>query len=199
MNKKIFIASKNKGKILEIRTIINHLGFEVFSLLDTPDIDDIPETGNTFEENAFIKAKSVYDIVKIPVLADDSGLEVDLLNGAPGVYSARFSGEDANDKKNNELLLNKLGDAVFKDRTARFKCVLVYYDGVNKRTFEGTCEGNIITYEKGNNGFGYDPLFIPIGFAQTFGELDHEVKNKISHRSKALQSFIKFIELEKIV
>lgn len=199
MNKKIFIASKNKGKINEIRTIINHLGFEVFSLLDTPDINDIPETGSTFEENAFIKAKSVYDIVKIPVLADDSGLEVDLLNGAPGIYSARFSGENANDKKNNELLLNKLGDAEFKERTARFRCVLVYFDGINKRIFDGTCEGNIITYEKGSNGFGYDPLFMPAGYAQTFGELDNEVKNKISHRSKALQSFIKYVELENIM
>lgn len=183
---KIFIATKNKGKVKEIISVLGGTGIGFSSLVDNPEIPDIPETGSTFEENAFIKAKAVYEIVKIPVLADDSGLEVDYLNGAPGVYSARYSGEGATDKKNCDKLLKELEGVESKDRTARFKCVLVLFDGESKRVFEGTCEGIIATSPKGDGGFGYDPLFKPVGYTETFGELGQDIKNKISHRGKAL-------------
>ncbi len=195
--KKLFIASKNQGKINEIKFYLKDFNFEIFSLLDSPEIPDIEETGATFEENALIKAKAVFEIVNIPVLADDSGLEVDYLNGAPGVYSTRFAGDGATDKKNNAKLLAELGDIDINERTARFKCVIVLYDGVSERYFDGNCEGYITTHPKGENGFGYDPLFIPLGYQLTFAELDLNVKNKISHRGKALLSLKKYLDFEK--
>ncbi len=194
--KKIFIASKNKGKINEIRSYLMGMNYEVFSLLDTPEIPDIEETGSTFEENALLKAKFVFNIVKIPVLADDSGLEVDFLKGAPGIYSARYSGENASDMNNNDKLLKELEDVDFNQRTAAFKCVMCLYDGLNERYFDGVCEGNIISYQKGEKGFGYDPLFMPKGYSMTFAELGLDIKNKMSHRGKALLSLKKFLELE---
>jgi XTP/dITP diphosphohydrolase len=194
--KKIFIASTNKGKISEIRSYLVPMGYELFSLLDNPGINDIEETGSTFEENALIKAKAVFDVVKIPVLADDSGLEVDLLGGRPGVYSARYSGEGATDEKNITKLLNELGDNELKKRSARFRCVIALYDGMNERLFDGVCEGNITFHPKGTDGFGYDPVFMPIGYQQSFSELGIDVKNTISHRGKALASLVKFLELE---
>lgn len=183
---KIFIATKNKGKVKEIISVLNSTGIEFSSLEDRLNIPEIPETGSTFEENAFIKAKAVYDIVNIPVLADDSGLEVDYLNGAPGVYSARYSGDGATDKQNCDKLLHELEAVKPGDRTARFKCVLVLFDGTKKLVFEGSCEGSITSSQKGDGGFGYDPLFQPAGYTKTFGELGPEIKNKISHRGKAL-------------
>jgi len=194
---KIFIASKNKGKIEEIRSYLTGFGFEIFSLLDAPEIPDVVETGSSFEENALLKAKAVYDVVKIPVLADDSGLEVDALGGSPGIYSARFSGEGANDETNNLKLLLELENVPAEKRTARFICVLVVYDGTNSRCFDGACEGKIAFSPSGSNGFGYDPLFIPEGYEQSFGELGNAVKSKISHRAKALLSLKKFLDLEK--
>ncbi len=196
MIKKLFIASKNAGKIKEIRAILDGAGIELFSLVDAPDIPEIEETGTTFEENAFLKANAVYDIVKIPVLADDSGLEVDFLDGAPGIYSARYSGTGANDLKNNEKLLAELEEVEFSRRTARFRCVIAMFDGVSGRSFEGTCEGHVISYIKGTNGFGYDPLFMPNGYDQTFAELGEAVKNRISHRGKALNNLREFLLFE---
>lgn len=194
--KKIFIASKNKGKIAEIKIYLSEFGYEIFSLLDMPDFQDIEETGNSFEENALLKAKTIFNIVKIPVLADDSGLEVDHIKGKPGIYSARYSGKNASDKSNNEKLLSELINVEFNERTARFRCVLCLYDGMSERYFEGVCEGNIINSPRGDDGFGYDPLFIPKGYSQTFAELGMDMKNKISHRGKALISLRKFLELE---
>ena len=195
--KKIFIASKNKGKIEEIRSYLTGFGFEIFSLLDSPEIPDVAETGSSFEENALLKAKAVYDVVNIPVLADDSGLEVDALGGSPGIYSARFSGAGATDEKNNLKLLEEIKNLPLEKRTARFICVLVLYDGMNSRYFDGACEGKIAFSSTGNNGFGYDPLFIPAGYEQSFGELGNSVKSKIAHRAKALLSLKKFLDLEK--
>ena len=194
--KKIFVASKNKGKISEIKSYLAPLGYEIFSLLDNPGIADIEETGATFEANAMIKAKAVFDVVKIPVLADDSGLEVDLLEGRPGVFSARYSGAGANDEKNNAKLLTELGETELNKRTAKFKCVIAMYDGLNTRVFDGECEGIIIFQPRGNWGFGYDPLFMPNGYTKTFAELGNDIKNEISHRGKALKSLLKFLELE---
>lgn len=194
--KKIFIASKNKGKIKEIKSVLNNFNIEFFSLIDTPDIPDIDETGSTFKENAFIKAKALFDIVHIPVIADDSGLEADYLNGEPGVYSARYAGANASDLENCEKLLSELDDVEFENRTARFKCVIILYDGISERYFDGECEGHIINYLRGDSGFGYDPLFLPQGYSKTFAELDLNTKNEISHRGKALKSLHKFLELE---
>lgn len=194
--KKIFVATKNEGKVKEIRSYLAPMGYEIFSLIDVPEFPEIEETGSTFEDNALIKAKALFDLVKIPVMADDSGLEVDLLNSRPGVYSARFSGDDATDERNNSKLLEELGDSGLNERTAIFRCVIALYDGLSVRYFEGTCEGNIAFQFKGTNGFGYDPLFVPRGYTQTFAELDVEIKNRISHRGKALQSLVKYLELE---
>lgn len=193
--RKICIASGNKGKIKEIELFLTGLNIQFSLLLDTPNITDIQETGKTFEENAFIKAKAVFDIVNIPVLADDSGLEVDYLLGAPGVYSARYAGQNSGDKQNCEKLLKELEGIEHQNRSARFRCKLLLYNGMDKNYFDGVCEGYITTYPRGNNGFGYDPLFLPDGYSETFAELDPETKNKISHRGKA---FIKLREYLKM-
>jgi XTP/dITP diphosphohydrolase len=193
MINKIFIASKNNGKIKEIKSVLNPLNIEVLSLLDRPDIDDIKETGKTFQANALIKAKEVYEKVNMPVLADDSGLEVDFLNGAPGVYSARYAGENATDIQNCEKLLKQLNGVPSDKRGAKFRCVLVLIDGNKQYLFEGICEGKITDAPRGDKGFGYDPLFIPTGYTKTFGELDFEVKNKISHRGISLQKLKDFL------
>lgn len=197
MLRKFFIASKNSGKIREIRSILEETGYEFFSLIDTPNIPDIEESGSTFEENAFLKAKAVYKIVKIPVLADDSGLEVDFLGGAPGIYSARYSGTEANDEKNIHKLLAELDNVEFSQRTARFRCVIAMYDGTSERSFDGVCEGRIISCKRGNNGFGYDPVFMPNGYNQTFAELSEALKNRISHRARALNNLKEFLLLER--
>jgi XTP/dITP diphosphohydrolase len=197
--KKIFIASKNSGKIKEIKAYLSELGFEIFSLLDISGFNDIAETGKTFEENAFIKAKALFDIVKLPVLADDSGLEVDALSGAPGIYSARYAGPGASDFDNIRKLLEELKDVQPDSRTARFKCILVLYDGISKRSFEGACEGRIIDSTRGDEGFGYDPVFVPNGYEKTFAELGVNVKNKLSHRAKALKSLLDFLKMERSV
>lgn len=189
--KKLYIASKNKGKVKEIQYVLKDTGIQVLSLADAPEIPDIPETGSTFEENAFIKAKAVYDILKAPVLADDSGLEVDYLNGAPGIYSARYAGKDATDEDNCNKLLSALSGV--ENRAAGFRCVLVLYYGNSKHVFDGVCRGTINHQPKGEKGFGYDPLFVPEGFTETFAELGPETKNKISHRGKALAQLKEYL------
>ncbi|HEY3252135.1 MAG TPA: XTP/dITP diphosphatase [Ignavibacteria bacterium] len=191
--KKLFIASKNKGKISEIKSSLDGMEIELFSILNKPEILGIAETGKTFEENAWIKAKTVHDIVNIPVLADDSGLEVEYLKGAPGVYSSRYAGGNASDDDNCQKLLAELKDVDLSNRKARFRCVIIYYDGASKNIFEGVCKGHIIDRKRGERGFGYDPLFVPDGYSETFGELDDELKNKISHRGKALEKFREYL------
>lgn len=197
--KKLFIASKNSGKVKEIKSILGELGIEIFSLLDLHDMVDVEETGITFEENAFLKAKALFSRVNVPVLADDSGLEVDALGGKPGVYSARYSGPGAADSDNNRKLLEELKHVLPEARTARFKCILVLYDGVSKRVFDGVCEGTISASPEGTHGFGYDPLFIPKGYDKTFAQLGMDLKNRLSHRAKALKSLLKFLKMERSV
>ncbi len=193
--KKIVIASKNEGKIKEIKNFLHGLDLEILTLNDFPDIPEITEDGRTFEENAMKKAKAVFEHSKLTTLADDSGLEVRYLGDEPGVHSARFSGENANDRQNNEKLLDLLKDVPMDERRARFKCVLVLHNSLyNNIVFEGRCEGYIIDEPKGELGFGYDPLFVPDGFTKTFGELDLVTKNKISHRGKALNSLRGYVE-----
>lgn len=192
--KKIVVASSNQGKIKEIRTLLNGLDVELLTLKDFPGIKIAAETGNTFKKNAFIKAKSVFEQTNLLTISDDSGLEVDALNGAPGIRSARYAGENATYKKNCDKLLSEIRNSKSDLTTARFKCVLCLYNGVTyQKFFEGECKGNIILKMKGRNGFGYDPLFVPEEYKKTFAEFDDETKNKISHRGKALKKLREFL------
>jgi len=195
----IVIATGNAGKVKEFKEMFVNLGVSVTSLADHVDpIPDIAETGATFYENAKIKADWVYQYMQqihgadgggVWSLADDSGLEVDALGGAPGVLSARYSGEGANAVKNNEKLLTALRNVHDDKRTARFKCVLVLKTGLDTYlSAEGVCEGRIINETVGSNGFGYDPLFVPNGYDRTMAQLSSEEKNSISHRGAALRS-----------
>lgn len=190
--KKIIFASKNEGKIREVRNILNDLNVSIVSLTDIDFTGDIVESGSSFEENAKIKAMEIYNMYRIPVIADDSGLVVDKLNGEPGIFSARYSGENATDEINNLLLIKKL-NALPEPHKAKFVCAAVYFDGTEIQTAIGEVNGKIINKPRGTKGFGYDPLFIPDGFTQTLGELDDDIKNKISHRYNAFNKLKKII------
>lgn len=181
----ILLASNNRGKLLELRPMLEPLGFEVLSLRDLGIEHDVVEDADSFEGNAAKKAIELARTAQMLALADDSGLEVDALDGAPGVLSARFSGENATDQTNNTLLLERLRDAA--DRRARFRCVLVLASPAGEvlHTTAGVVEGRISREPRGTNGFGYDPLFVPEGFEQTMAELDPATKATISHRGKA--------------
>jgi len=184
---KIVLATGNQGKVQELNEILREINVEVLSLIDFPDIGEIIEDGSTFTENAVKKAKTVTDFTGLTALADDSGLEVDYLEGAPGIYSARFAGENKNDLDNNLKLLDLLKDVPDNRRTARFRCVIAIATPCGEtHTTGGECEGRIGREMKGDNGFGYDPLFYLPDFDKTFAELDSETKNRISHRGRAL-------------
>jgi XTP/dITP diphosphohydrolase len=192
---KIIIATANPGKVKEFRDMFSAVGldFSVASLADCFDpLPDIEESGATFCENAKIKADWVYRrVAGVWALADDSGLEVDALGGAPGVFSARYGGEGANAARNNLKLINEMRGVPERKRAARFKCALVLRMGIDKYlTAEGVCEGRIGERIVGDNGFGYDPLFIPNGFDKTMAQLDPEEKNSISHRGAALRNLL---------
>lgn len=181
---RIIFASGNIGKVEEVRHILSDLNINILSLSDIDFTGSINETGSTFEENSKIKAEEIYNRYKLPTIADDSGLVVEQLNGEPGIYSARYSGEDGDDKKNNQKLISKL-KAFPKPHAAKFVCCAVYYDGKQYHSVTGEIKGEIIYEEKGKNGFGYDPIFIPEGYNETMAELEPGVKNKISHRYNA--------------
>lgn len=189
-----FIASKNKHKIAEFKRILLPLNIDVMSEADLEiPLTDVDETGNTFEENAYLKAFSAMREVNLPVIADDSGLCVDYLNGQPGIYSARFAGEPTDNDRNNNKLLELLKDVPANKRTAKFVCciVCVFPDG-SRLTVNGECHGRIADKPSGNRGFGYDPLFISkIG---CFGELSDEEKDSVSHRGRALKKFTEKIK-----
>lgn len=191
--KKILIATKNKGKLYDIREIFKDLDIEILSFNDFDNFPEVEETGKTFEENANLKAKACYEKFKIPSIGDDSGLVVEQLNGEPGIFSARYAGENANDFLNNEKLIKEIQKFPEPHR-AKFVCVASYYDGERFINAYGEVKGRIITGPKGKNGFGYDPLFIPNGYDKTFAELSHEEKNKISHRSMAFKKLHKKLE-----
>lgn len=193
MKKKIIFATKNIGKLKEVSQILGEEEIELLSLNDFNNVEEIIEDGLTFHENAVKKAKFVYNKFKLPVIADDSGLVVDQLNGEPGIYSARYAGKNASDEENNAKLLAKLKDFP-QPHKAKFVCSAVYYDGVNLFSANGDITGQIIHQPRGKNGFGYDPLFLPDGYNQTTAELSLEEKNKISHRSKAFKSLLKMMK-----
>lgn len=191
----LVLATRNKGKILEIESILSDLPIKIKSLLDFPKIPEIEETGKTFEENALIKAKKVAKLTGLPALADDSGLVVDYLNGAPGIYSARYAGEGANDKKNNEKLLNELRGVPLEKRGAAFVCVVALCTAKGScYVKEGECNGIISLSPCGSYGFGYDPIFFLPNYGKTMAELPLEVKNQISHRSQALKKMKSLIK-----
>ena len=182
---KFVIATRNTHKLEEIRSILNFQGLEICSALDFPDIPDTIEDRDTLEGNAIKKAQELCDATGLMALADDSGLEVEALDGAPGVYSARYAGEPCSYSNNNAKLLHELSGK--ENRRARFRTVIALArPGEKPLTVEGICEGKIIEKLRGENGFGYDPLFVPDGFSETFAELPAETKNKISHRAQAL-------------
>ncbi|HOX98567.1 MAG TPA: XTP/dITP diphosphatase [Smithella sp.] len=186
---KIVFASGNLGKVREIREMLSCINIELVSLKDYPDIPEIVEDGKTFLENALKKARTVSERTGQAVLADDSGLQVDALGGEPGIYSARYAGEGASDDDNINLLLEKLKEVPPEKRTASFCCVLVLYntDGTYE-SFESRWPGRIIDDRRGDNGFGYDPVFYVPELNKTAAELPPEIKNRISHRG---QSFLK--------
>ena len=186
--KEIVIATKNKGKIKDFELLFHPYSITVKSLVDLEEMQEIEETGSTFEENAAIKAEAISKMLNKPVIADDSGVEIDALNGAPGVYSARYAGMDKDDEANNQKVLAGLKDVAFQERTARFVCVLAIAEPNKPTIFKrGECEGHIGMEPLGEYGFGYDPLFYPLGYDQTMAQLTPEEKNKISHRKKALE------------
>lgn len=182
--KEIIFATGNKGKLAEVKKIFEETGIEIISLYDLGDVPEIIEDGDTFEANSFIKAKAIFDIYKKPVIADDSGLEIEQLDGHPGIYAARYAGENCTYEDNNIKVINELKDFP-EPHKARFVCCAVYYDGENKEVSFGYLPGRIIKEFRGQNGFGYDPIFVPDGFEQTLSEMNLEDKNGISHRAEA--------------
>ena len=196
MAKIVIIATNNAHKVEEIETALNFEGWEFKSLKEAGIESSPEETGTTFEENARIKARAAHELTGAAVLADDSGLVVDALNGAPGVYSSRYAGEDGNDGANNTKLLHELEGVPDEQRTARFMCVLVFIDEDGSETVaQGSVEGRIGYELKGDGGFGYDPLFWPecFNFECTLAEVTQENKNKVSHRGNALRELKKVL------
>ncbi len=188
---KVVLATRNKGKIAELSAMLGPLGVEVMGLEAFPDIGEIPETGKTFEENALIKAKAVCAATGLPALADDSGLVVDALGGAPGVYSARFAGEGAPDAENNAKLLREMATVPEERRSARFVSVVVAAAPSGATiTARGTWEGAVTRKPRGQGGFGYDPLFLDPSLGRTAAELSPEEKNARSHRGNALRKLM---------
>lgn len=186
MKRKVIFATNNLGKLKEVKSIFSDTNFEIVSLKEMGFNEDIEETGSTFEQNAFIKADTIFNKYKLPALADDSGLMVDHLNGEPGVYSARYAGENVTYRDNNLKLISELSN--FKPPYfAKFVCCAVYVDGKNRESVLGELPGEIIKEFRGTNGFGFDPIFIPYGYEITLAEMSLEEKNKISHRAKAFK------------
>jgi XTP/dITP diphosphohydrolase len=192
---RLVLASKNKGKLQELETMLAGSSWELCSVADFPELPPVVEDGQTFRENAVKKALTVAEILKEWTLADDSGLEVDALGGAPGVYSARFAGEPGDDRKNNEKLLRLLAGVPSEQRTARFRCVLALASPEGEVwTTERTCEGLIGLAPRGDQGFGYDPLFYLPELGVTMAELPEEKKNEISHRGKAMRDLLTHLQ-----
>ena len=194
----IVLATRNKKKIDEIKRIVKDMPVTIYTLDDFPGCPEVVEDGKTFEENAVKKARAVSKYTKMPALADDSGLEVYALGGAPGVFSARYSGEGADDRKdikNYEKLLKEMSSLPDDKRGARFICVIAmaFVDG-RIETFSGYAEGLIGKEPKGANGFGYDPVFYPKGHGRTFAEMSDKEKDLLSHRGAALESFMVFLK-----
>lgn len=186
----VVLATRNHGKIMELRALLKGMPIRVLSFLDFPDLPAVEEDGKTFRQNAEKKAKAVAKATGRVAVADDSGLEVDFLDGGPGVLSARFAGEKATDRDNVRKLLNLMDGVPWEQRGARFVCVVCASDPKGRTVFaDGVCEGTIGFEMRGTHGFGYDPVFVPRGYRATLAEMDLALKNKISHRAQAMARF----------
>ncbi|WP_019414161.1 XTP/dITP diphosphatase [Paenisporosarcina sp. TG20] len=186
--KQVIVATKNKGKAKDFETIFNPLGYKVLTLHDVADDMDVEETGTSFEENAILKAEALAQRLQTFVIADDSGLSIDALNGAPGIYSARYAGEAKSDEANMEKVLTELTDIRDDKRTARFCCAIALAGpNMKTKTAFGTCEGIIAHDKKGTNGFGYDPIFFVPQLGKMMAELNPSEKAAISHRGNAIK------------
>jgi XTP/dITP diphosphohydrolase len=197
--RRLLLATRNEGKRRELAALLEGLDIQVLSLREVGDVPEVVEDGATFADNAIKKAREVAAVTGLPTLADDSGLEVDALGGAPGVYSARYAGEGASDAANNAKLLGALGGVPAAQRGARYRVVLTLHDpdgplGASPHLEHGVCEGRIREAPAGQGGFGYDPLFEPVGFECTMAELDPTEKNRISHRGQAMLGLRQFLE-----
>jgi XTP/dITP diphosphohydrolase len=196
--KKIVLATHNLGKVVELERLLNgaDLDVQVMGLRDFPDLPDVDETGSSFVENALIKARAVRDVTQLPALADDSGLCIDALNGNPGIFSARWAGVHGDDKANVQKVLRELSELTNPTMTAHFRCAvaLVFPTGHRRSdeeiVHEGEMLGHIVTTPRGENGFGYDPIFQPLGIDKTTAELQADIKDRISHRGKAFQAMV---------
>ena len=189
---KVLAATNNAHKVEEFKNLLGFIQLDIMQPKDFDNFPEIIESGDTFEENASIKALESSNFAKLPAFADDSGLVVDALDGRPGIYSARYAGEDATDSERMAKLLEELDGK--ENRTARFVCVIaVAINGKVIKTFRGEVEGNIAQSPQGENGFGYDPIFIPVGYEKSFAQLGSEIKDTISHRAKAMKAAKEFI------
>lgn len=189
---KLVIASQNPHKIQEMQDLLRPLGIDVLSTKDFPDLKEVEEDRATLSGNALKKAQYVSSETGLPALSDDTGLEVKALSGAPGIYSARYAGENSSYEDNVQKLLKEMKKQT--DRTARFRTVVALVTADSEYTFEGICNGHILLEQKGDKGFGYDPVFMPEGYERSFAELDSSEKNSISHRGKAIKNFVEFLK-----
>ncbi len=196
-SRQFVLATFNADKLLEIQAIWRDEGLDLVSLMSYPNATSVPETGDTFQENALIKARAAFQLTGLPSVADDSGLEVDCLDGQPGVYSSRFAGEDVTYRDNNEKLLSMMQDVPASERTARFRCVVALVDEASEHWVEGTCEGCILFDYRGTDGFGYDPLFFVPEKGKTFAEMTGAEKHEISHRGQAFWKMAEFVRQHK--
>ena len=196
MPKSLLLGTRNPGKVVEITSILGDSGWSFRSLQEFPGVGSAEENGNTYSENAIAKAMFYESATGLLALADDSGLEVESLGGAPGVFSARYAGDNATDADRRELLLSELAKTGSQNRRARFVAAVAIAkaDGEILNVSEGICEGTLTFAPRGNGGFGYDPLFVPNGYNQTFAELPENIKNRISHRARALMQTNLFLQ-----
>jgi XTP/dITP diphosphohydrolase len=195
---KLLLATNNKHKVSEIQKIIDRIAPNAIKIMTAGDVCpikiDVEETGATLEENALLKAKTFFDICGITTIADDTSLEIDALGGEPGIFSARYSGVHGSDAENRKKVLRKLQGIPDEKRTARFRTVICLFDGIEEQYIDGVCNGRIIGTERGESGFGYDPIFIPDGYETTFAEMTDDEKNRISHRAKAIENLVEYLE-----
>jgi len=191
---KVVIATHNRDKMKEIQGAISDLGWEVISLYDFPKIEEIEENGKTLEENALIKAREVFEKTGLPTISDDTGLEVDALDGAPGVYTARYAGENCSYSDNVNKMLKDMNKVPMPNRGAKFKTVMVFKDENKELIVEGIVKGKISRESRGDDGFGYDPIFYVTEYDKTFAEMTMSEKNKISHRGNAINHLINSIK-----
>ncbi|GIN90249.1 non-canonical purine NTP pyrophosphatase [Siminovitchia terrae] len=193
--KSVIIATKNKGKAKEFEQLFSKYGMEVKTLIDFPNVADIEETGETFEENAIIKAEAIAQLANSIAVADDSGLVIDALDGRPGVFSARYAGAGKNDEDNIDKVLDEMEAINEEERTARFYCALaIAGPSFETVTVSGTCEGKILNERRGSEGFGYDPIFFVPTEGKTMAELTPGRKNELSHRAAAMKNLEPYIE-----